>query len=472
MLRLGTLLAALLAAPAVAHPPQPAAEKAAKPAKFAAKEAHKPTPLPDRVILTWDGDPATTIAVTWRTDGSVAKGLAQIAQSEPGNAFDNMNLRPKKNDKGEAGDPPVRPDPAKVKTVTAFTVDHDTDLGESHRHTAGFTGLAPDTRYVYRVGDGANWSEWFEFRTASDKPAPVRFLYFGDAQNEIKSHWSRVVRGAFADMPKAHFLLHAGDLINNAESDEQWGEWFAAAGWINGHIPTVATPGNHEYRRVDGKPTLSSHWRASFRLPENGPDGLAETCYFVDIQGVRVVSLNSNEQHEKQAKWLDTVLASNPCRWTVVTFHHPVYSTAASRQKDEEGKAVRTLWRPVFDKYAVDLVLQGHDHSYGRSKLMASDNVLDGARVHTAKGTVYAVSVSGPKMYELGEQKWMAKGGQNVQLYQLVTIDGDKLTYEARTADGKPYDGFELRKKAGAGNELIERPAGKPAAVPAAAAGR
>lgn len=466
MLRAGPLLAALLALPTAAHPPQ---EAAPKPAKFAAKEAHKPTPLPDRVILTWDGDPATTMAVTWRTDGSVAKGLAQIARSEPGNGFDNMNLRPKKDAKGEAAERPTRPDPKRVKTLTAFTVDHDTDLGESHRHTVSFTGLTPDTRYVYRVGDGANWSEWFEFRTTSDKPAPVRFLYFGDAQNEIKSHWSRVVRGAFADMPKAHFLLHAGDLINRAESDEEWGEWFAAPGWVTGHIPTVATPGNHEYRRVNGKPTVSSHWRASFRFPEHGPEGLEETCYYLDVQGVRVVSLNSNERHEEQARWLDKLLADNPCKWTVVTFHHPVYSTAASRQKDEEGKQVRVHWRPVFDKYAVDLVLQGHDHTYGRSKLMASDNVLDGARVQNARGTVYCVSVSGPKMYELGKQEWMAKGGENVQLYQLITIDGDRLTYEARTADGKPYDGFELVKQKGAGNRLIERPAGRPAAEPAAA---
>jgi hypothetical protein len=462
-----TGLLALCLSLTAAHPPGD--EPAKKPTKFAAKDAHKPTPLPDRVILTWDGDPATTMAVTWRTDGSVEKGLAQLARSEAGNAFDNMNARRKKDDPAA----PERPDPKKVKTLTAFTVDHDTDLGPSHRHTVSFTGLSPDTRYVYRVGDGANWSEWFEFRTASDKPAPVRFLYFGDAQNEIKSHWSRVVRGAFADMPKAHFLLHAGDLINRAESDEEWGEWFAAPGWINGHIPTVATPGNHEYRRVNGKPTVSSHWRASFRFPENGPDGLEETCYFTDIQGVRVVSLNSNEQHEAQAKWLDKVLADNPNKWTVITFHHPVYSTAASRQKDEEGKAVRVHWRPVFDKYAVDIVLAGHDHTYGRSKLMASDNVLDGARVQGAKGTVYCVSVSGPKMYELGAQKWMAKSGENVQLYQLITIDGGKLSYEARTADGKPFDGFELVKRPGKGNELIEKPVGKPAAAPVpATAGR
>ena len=46
---------------------------------------------------------------------------------------------------------------------------------------------------TYRVGDGVNWSEWFHFRTASDRPEPFSFIYFGDAQTDLKSLWSRVI---------------------------------------------------------------------------------------------------------------------------------------------------------------------------------------------------------------------------------------------------------------------------------------
>ena len=48
-----------------------------------------------------------------------------------------------------------------------------------------------------------NWSEWVHARTASDKPEPFSFIYFGDAQNDVKSLWSRVIRGAYSDAPKA-----------------------------------------------------------------------------------------------------------------------------------------------------------------------------------------------------------------------------------------------------------------------------
>jgi hypothetical protein len=135
-----------------------------------------------------------------------------------------------------------------------------------------------------------------------------------------------------------------------------------------------------------------------------------------------------------------------------------VYATAASRQKEEQGKAVRKFWRPVLDKYGVDLVLQGHDHSYGRSGLMREDNILEGTQAVTEKGTVYCVSVSGPKMYDLGEQPWMVSSGQKKQLYQLVRIDGERLHYEARTATGELYDEFELRKRPDGLNQLVERP--------------
>jgi 3',5'-cyclic AMP phosphodiesterase CpdA len=458
---LRTLAAALtLAAPAVLLAQEPEQSgRTSRPVRYADKLYYKPTPVPDRMILTWNGDPATTQAVTWRTDTSVKSPIAQLAESEDGPGFDNMNRR-----KDKDGKLPPRPDPDRVRTVPAATTPLSSDLGEALCHSVTFDGLRPKTRYVYRVGDGANWTEWFEFRTPSDRPEPLRFIYFGDAQNEVKSHWSRVARGAYSDMPKAHFILHAGDLINRANADGEWGEWHAAAGWINGMVPCVPTPGNHEYAappKTEDNPAprraLSGHWRPQFALPENGPPGLEETCYYLDIQGVRVVSLNSNERHQDQVPWLENVLASNPHRWTVVTFHHPVYSTAASRQKGDEERAIRKLWRPVFDKYAVDLVLQGHDHSYGRSGLMREDNVLEGTQVHTQKGTVYCVSVSGPKMYELGPQEWMVQKAGGIQLYQLITIDGARLHYEARTAKGDLFDEFELRKRPDGGNTLVER---------------
>jgi hypothetical protein len=423
-----------------------------KPKKVIDAEAHKPSALPDRIILTWAGDPATTQAVTWRTSTEVQKAWAEIAVAEAGPEFSK---------KGAA--------------VHAVTQPLKTDLGEAHYHSVKFEKLAPATKYAYRVGDGENWSEWFHFSTASQRPEPFSFFYFGDAQNDIRSLWSRVIREAYSDAPKAKFMIHAGDLINTAESDGQWGEWFAAGQWLNGMMPSIAVPGNHEMaKQADNTRRLSHHWRSQFTQLENGPQGLEETCFTLVYQGMRIIGLNSNEQLDKQTPWLEQVLAENKSPWVVCTFHHPVFSTA----KDRDNPQVRAAWKPLFDKYKVDLVLQGHDHSYGRTGLdvpQTVENVPTGVSGVDAKaGTVYVVSVSGPKMYNLNHKPFMKRSAEDTQLYQIIHVDGDTLRYEARTAIGEVYDAFLLKKRTGQINELVEQTPAVPerlrAKTPAAAA--
>jgi 3',5'-cyclic AMP phosphodiesterase CpdA len=225
-------------------------------------------------------------------------------------------------------------------------------------------------------------------------------------------------------------------------------------------IPCIATPGNHEYDHlvenaaINLEKQLSTHWRPQFCLPENGPHGHEELAYWIDYQGARIISLNSNRLQAEQVPWLETVLAENRQRWTIITFHHPIYSAKENRDNPQ----LRALWQPVFDKHKVDIVLQGHDHSYARSKLMVGDqNVTGGTAARDDAGTVYVVSVSGPKMYEVSRREFMSRAAEDTQLYQIIHVDGDELRYEARTAIGKLYDAFTLKKRDGQANELIEQ---------------
>ena len=405
-----------------------------------------PTAAPDRIVLTWSDDPATTQSVTWRTDPTVAEAVAEIAVATRGPEF--------------ARD---------ARRVVAASTALETDLGAARYHTVTFLGLAPRTTYAYRVGDGTNWSEWSHFTTASDREAPFSFVYFGDAQNDIKSHWSRVVREAFRDAPRAAFLLHAGDLVNRADADAEWGEWCEAAGWILRSMPSLATPGNHEYAGRGDDEHLSRHWRPMFAFPEHGPGGLEETVYWIDHQGARIVSLNTNVDLDAQARWFDEVMQGCEARWKIVTMHHPVFSTARAR----DNPALRATLQPLFDRHAVDLVLQGHDHSYGRTDRMrhagpaaeggseahehGEANVPVGVRARDDEsGTVYVVSVSGPKMYRLDQKPFMVAAAENVQLYQIVSVDGPELRYSAYAATGELFDRFTLRKVEGRPNELVE----------------
>ena len=216
-------------------------------------------------------------------------------------------------------------------------------------------------------------------------------------------------------------------------------------------IPVIATPGNHEYMRdASGKYGIDPYWTKQFTFPENGPSGdnLSETVYYMDYQGVRVISLNSMEieynsesdVYKIQKEWLEQVLQNNPNLWTVVTFHIPVLGGAR-----KDSKVLKEHFKPLFEKYGVDMVLQGHDHVYARGTV---ENLLSG-RIQrpTETGPVYVVSVSGPKMYSMETRSpWAERVGLGLQLYQVIHVDKSVMKYEAYTTTGELYDAFELQK--------------------------
>jgi phosphodiesterase/alkaline phosphatase D-like protein len=138
---------------------------------------------PQRIVLTLTADPAHSQAVTWRLSTPISHPQAQISAADA--------------------------DPAFTKSALTVSAEHT----GSDSYAAMFKDLKADTLYSYRVGGDSSWSEWNNFHTASDKPAPFSFLYFGDAQNDISSMWSRVVRAAVLNAPGARFMVHAGDLV-------------------------------------------------------------------------------------------------------------------------------------------------------------------------------------------------------------------------------------------------------------------
>jgi len=406
----------------------------------------KPSEYPDRIVLNFGANPASEVNVTWRTDSTITEGIAQIAIA---------TAAPKFWKNGESFK-------AKMEVLDAREVLDAEVL--AHYHSVEFYDLIPNTIYAYRVGDGERWSEWFQFKTASENPGEkFSFLYVGDAQNYVLELWSRLIREGFRTAPDARFFIHAGDLINIAHREQEWHEWFTAGGFIHSMIPSFPTPGNHEYRgknqeELDKRErSLSVQWKPQFTLPANGPEGLEETVYYMDYQDVRVISLDSNRDHEIQAAWLEEILADNPKKWTVLTYHHPLFSASNGRDNEE----LRALWKPIFDKYHVDIALQGHDHAYARGRVSPGENVLDGLNLQDQTGTVYVVSVSGGKMYDIGDD-WSAKGGQrdriaeNTQLFQVITVEGDRLKYESYTAIGELYDAFDLVKDENGRNQFIE----------------
>ncbi|MEX2232051.1 MAG: metallophosphoesterase family protein [Cyclobacteriaceae bacterium] len=395
-----------------------------------------PSREPDRVILNLTETPESSLAVNWRTDTTVSSGFVEFAVATAGPEFRDLASRI----------------PAKVESLTSKHLEEPTV--SANYFSAKIPDLKPAQKYVYRVGTEGAWSEWYQVQMPAANSGKISFIYFGDAQNDLKSMWSRVIREAYKTIPEVDFMLHAGDLINRHDADLEWGEWFYAGSFIHASVPSVMTPGNHEYGQGV---ILSPQWRPQFNLPENGPKGLEETCYVVNYSNLKVISLDSEQIDEspfylnRQAQWLDSVLTNDPRKWTAITFHYPIFSTKPNRDNEN----LRKNFKPIFDRHKVDIVLQGHDHAYGRGMV---NNVPTGYSVNDkSSGTMYAVSVSGPKMYDISNDPWMDRKARNTQLFQIITIEGDKLSFQSFTAHGELYDAFNLEKRKGKPNKLINR---------------
>lgn len=149
---------------------------------------------------------------------------------------------------------------------------------------------------------------------------------------------------------------------------------------------------------------------------------------------------------KEQLDWFEDVLKNNPQKWTIVTFHHPVYACKLNKN----NKYMQEEVKPILEKYGVDLVLQGHDHTYGRGtypEFIGED---------VKNPPMYIVSVLGSKTYPLGVCFEHDRAASQTQLYQVIDIDKNTLTFNSYTVTGDLYDSFQLQKSKKGINKVIE----------------
>lgn len=401
----------------------------------AGHRGHAASVYPDRIVTSPAQDAAHGFAVAWRTDAGMTAPRLEIVV-----AHDSPDLSE-----------------GKPRVVVAATQPLATRNGLAHHHRADIDGLQPDTLYAWRVQGRGTWSPWFQLRTAAADAAPLTMLYFGDTQNQNTSLVTRVVREARRHAPDAKLALFAGDLISGGGAgmgadDDEWAEWFEAASGLPEDIVTAPAPGNHEFHEINEDTpeelrVLSPHWPVTFALPRNGAPGWEKTTYWFDYQGVRFVVLDGTsildlDAGPAQAGWLDKVLADNPHRWSIVQIHQPLYAMRA----DRDYAPLREHLSAVLRKHEVDLVLQGHDHAYGRRALDEDKAVPQ-----------LILSVAGAKQYRAGPAALasMQPVAEGTQLFQVIRVDGPVLRYESRTATGRLYDAFELHAQ-GSQRRLVE----------------
>ena len=138
--------------------------------------------------------------------------------------------------------------------------------------------------------------------------------------------------------------------------------------------PWASTIGNHD---VGGK-AYEQHNQVpnSLKVPDFYPGGNTTANsggdYWYMYKGVLFIDINSNAyaagSDAAHVNYVRDVINryGDDAKWTTLVYHHSIYSPA-DHANDDDNQQRRGDFTKAFSDLGVDLVLQGHDHSYSRS---------------------------------------------------------------------------------------------------------
>lgn len=364
---------------------------------------------PDQVLLTWSGDPSTTIDIQWRAHASVMEGMVQYWINGGRDTLTQVAGRFLMEDR----------------------------LLQNDRYVCRFTArlmqLTPGTTYTYRVGTkGGNWSVPTTFTTKPATPADFSFIWFGDTHKSQR--WGQLAQQAAVRHPEIAFYTIAGDLVSTGLHRDEWDELWQHSGGIFAQKPLMPIPGNHDSQ--DGLGAWM--YQAMLSLPKNGPSGVpAEQTYAFTYQNALFLMIDGTSPIEQQSAWISEQLARSTADWKFAFFHFPPYNY------EEDYALIRKEWCSLFDQYHVDMVMSGHVHYYMRTKPMFAEKPVDSP----AKGTIYTISVGLPDQHEnMPDEQYAAVRYPKGNYYQHLTINGKKLVYSCYGPDGQVKDQATIQK--------------------------
>jgi hypothetical protein len=321
--------------------------------------------------------------------------------------------------------------PAGAVTFAATGAANVATSGGFNRH-ATVTGLQENTAYSYRVGGDGNWSPAYSFKT-QDFDGDFDFLFYGDPQigasgdlTEDGVGWADTLNVSLAANPNAELLVSGGDQVDSANNEAQWNSFLGSGSDKLREYPWGATIGNHD---VGGKSyeqhlfTPNTDRSGKFYANGQPTSNTSGGDYFYVYKDVLFIDLNSNSYatssggggDEAHLGYVSDVIKQHgsEAKYTVLVYHHAIYSPADHAQ-DSDNKVRRVDFPTAFSNLGVDLVLQGHDHSYSRSYLIKNGAKADpeeqpgAADVYPGPGGVLYVTgntASGSKYYDITKPK-------------------------------------------------------------------
>lgn len=352
-----------------------------------------------------------------------------------------------------------------------------------YEHRVQIRGLKPGQRYPYTVIQDGETVE-AELKTVPRRDGSVRFAAYADCETEPESVGNPTAwpapgdekskrrylvdqdRGYAANLKciqerRPDFVVIAGDVVETGGEQRDWDEFWKHNAALGANIPILPAPGNHDYYAGphDGRFDAAACQRAvnrfttyfgkTYKKIEYGPVVLLvlDTCNGHPEGSEHDTNLKMDSPTDfnpgsEQYAWLEQELrkAQESGRFTFVTFHFcPLTSGIHGRpvglKKGGDylsGQPTRRLL-PLFARYGVDVVLNGHDEMYEHS-IYENVHVYDvGVGGDGLRGPepdvpnphrVFLAHVDAPEVWDEGE---LVEGGKHYGHLE-VNVSGGTAT--------------------------------------------
>ena len=279
------------------------------------------------------------------------------------------------------------------------------------------------------LGTGLTWILTKQNRQSANLADLDRVIAANPAKKDLLLRFVSVAdtgtgaRGQYA-VARAMTLYHkqnpydlvvlAGDNIYNNGEIEKIGDVFERPykDLLKQNVKFQACLGNHDIRTANGD--------LEVKYPGFNMKGRYYTFSRNNVQFF-ALDTNGNADWKNQLTWLEKELSLSKAAWKVVFGHHPIYASGVYGSNPDFIKT----FTPLFQKYGVQLYINGHEHHYERTR--------------SINGTTYLICGAGAGNRPVGKNDWTEYSTSDLS-FAAYEVYADRIELSGIGTDNRVFD--------------------------------
>jgi 3',5'-cyclic AMP phosphodiesterase CpdA len=274
----------------------------------------------------------------------------------------------------------------------------------------GFLGII--SRYF---SNNTNELETAIAATPTKKDLLLRFVSVADTGTGAGGQYAvaRAMANYHSKNPYKLVVLAGDNIYNNGEI-EKIGAVFERpyASLLKQGVKFQAVLGNHDIRTANGDLQLKY---VGFNMKGRYYTFRQDKVQFFALD------TNGNADWKNQLIWLEKELSRSNAPWKIVFGHHPIYASGAYGSNPQFIKN----FTPLFQKYGVQLYINGHEHHYERTR--------------SINGTTYLICGGGAGTRPVGKNEWTEYSAERLS-FAAYEVYPDRIEISGIGTDRRVFD--------------------------------